>query len=615
MPAPAKPKSTAKPKKKAAEPTNLPVVYPELAVNIYAAGRKGCEPPMTLATAVHLLGWETESAVRTRMLADNPALKDAEKLIVVGADGRPAVPLLTLDENFGGERVFAWNNANNRPFREGHCRKLAQDILNRKWRLNLENIVIANTGRVHSGQHRLAAFVLACLRWAGPEKDHWITLWPEEPTVECSVAFGVEDTADVRASYDNTAPRTLADTLFTSEVFQTQDNKARLTLCQSLDNAVDTLWQRTKAGEGGEDRYNKYQTHATSQDFLARHPRLLKCVEHLWAENKDRGISGLSISPGWAAAMCYLMGSGTSDLDRYANKGREEKLLKWDRWDAAKDFWAAVAGLPEDDPLRTALADLMDVGDTTGEGRRLERSCLICKAWEAYLVKGDSTWTATDLALPYLLDDVTGEPASPRSLTEITLAGGIDQGTGPAEHPPGEAKLSPAEVRAAKAAEKERLAKEIAASVETAKGTAGTDGLAAELARHKSAYPGRTLLFTPDTPGGRVTAYAEDAAAVAKAGGDKAKKSEVHGLLVTGFPPANLDTVCGKLVATGLKPALATLAGTDVSVVDWVPPHARATGGDTGAAANGSVKEDDGEPATLPYTPPTKVLPKPLNRR
>src|SRR5574337_1244132 len=120
-----------------------PVRYPTIEIC-------GVEIPLesfriTVARAKELLGWENEDEFYERLKKDDPEVS------------REACTFeeeyLFLDED--KRKVRCWNNVHNRPFTMGWARSIAQDILNRKWHLNLETIIISSTGAVLSGQHRL----------------------------------------------------------------------------------------------------------------------------------------------------------------------------------------------------------------------------------------------------------------------------------------------------------------------------------------------------------------------------------------------------------------------------------------------------------------------------
>lgn len=341
-----------------------------------ASVRRGAEA-LTVAQAKELLGWEIEADYTARRMQENPKLKKESRDATFGEE------YTLIDEE--GQKVRCWNNAKNRPFDDGHARKLAQDVLNRHWRFNFENIIIGITGLVLSGQHRLIGLVLAEQMRLGKQKGHWEALgWTMPVTIEVSIGFGAPEDADVLQTFDNVKPRTLADVLYTSDIFAgIRERKDRAELSRMLDAAIDLLWKRLGAGK---DSFHKYQTHSESQDFLVRHHRLLQCVKHLWEENKNRGIShpDLRLSPGQCAAACYLMGCSASDETKYREAEMpQEKLLDWSCWDRAKEFWSDLSGNKKPvGQVRLAIKNLKDETELTG--RMVEKLMVVAKAWDTY---------------------------------------------------------------------------------------------------------------------------------------------------------------------------------------------------------------------------------------
>lgn len=345
---------------------------------------------LTCSDMKKLLGWESESDYTARILRENPRAKEAT--VKYGTD------YLLVDE--AGEKVRCRNNNGNRPFTESHARKLAQDILNRNWAdsrngedrtVNGETICISRNGDVVSGQHRGVGFILACQMWAGlnPEKDHsehWKKLWPEEPTLEAILVYGVSDSPEVLRTLDNVRERSLSDVLFTDpDVFGKVKQADRKVLTRMLDHAVRFVWNRT----GVKDAYNPYVTHSTSLGFLARHERLKRCVKHIWEGNqpqKPENGSGTEtylpisryIPPGTAAGLMYLMASGTSSVDAYHKADpRTEKKLKWDLWDKAEEFWNLLAGTAKEfKDVRFAF-----VREDGTKRTRKERIAVLVKSW------------------------------------------------------------------------------------------------------------------------------------------------------------------------------------------------------------------------------------------
>jgi hypothetical protein len=155
------------------------VVYPEITV-----GKHIGPNALTAEQAKTLLLWETEEEYGARRLEDEPSLQKDDPKVTFGER--------YLLKDSSGQKVTCWNNSNNRPFSESWARAIAQDILNKMWRLNCETVIIGRTGQVLSGQHRLVGLVLAQQMRHGKNKDKWDTLWPdgEDPTLETLIAYG-----------------------------------------------------------------------------------------------------------------------------------------------------------------------------------------------------------------------------------------------------------------------------------------------------------------------------------------------------------------------------------------------------------------------------------------
>ncbi len=97
------------------------------------------------------------------------------------------------------------NNANNRPLRKGHVKRLADAILQGEWKVSPQPISIGGSGRLLDGQHRLTAIVEA------------------GQAIQLMVCYGVEDSVfdvlDIGAkrSYSDISglPRPVAVTITT----------------------------------------------------------------------------------------------------------------------------------------------------------------------------------------------------------------------------------------------------------------------------------------------------------------------------------------------------------------------------------------------------------------
>lgn len=402
-----------KPIKKAE--SERPVLYPEPVCKLYLKG--SADGPMTAERMKQLLGWETEAEYKTRLMAEQPGLKE-EKI-------RFDDYLLTDTD---GEKVQCWNNVGNRPFREAHAGELAQEMLMTRWRFNGECIIVGKTGIVESGQHRGVALVLAEQKRAkDPEKYQ---AWEGPVEIETAVMYGVAEDEATVMTLDNVLARSEADVFFTSDLLKKgknadgktvhYSNRQRNELTRMLATCVDMLWKRLGASKG--ESGIRYQTHAESSAFLARHKRIEEAVQFAYNVNTPdagRGISLLKISAGQAAAALYLMAASDSEADGYRSADPpNEKALDLSRWEKATDFWALLIGTAKElGPVRAALAALVDP-DNPGSGRSIEKFIVIAKAWEAY-VKGGGKISQKEVAPAY--DEAGG-------LAEWPGFGGADYG-------------------------------------------------------------------------------------------------------------------------------------------------------------------------------------------
>jgi hypothetical protein len=402
----------ALPKAKKILTANVADLYPDVEIKfcfVAGPGRTKGIGPLTATQAKQLLKWETEDDYKKRMEveAKGDVTKAAKKIAGFGEE--------YLLKDTKGNKVKCWNNDGNRPFTISHAYEMAQDILNRRFKLNLENIIISRTGKILSGAHRLVALVLAAEMWAN-DAD-WQRKWQTEPVIETLVAFGGAEDPDTKQTLDNVRPRTLGDIFYTSPIFEALKTYERNECSRSLDYAVDLLWSRTRAGE---DKFSKYQTHSTSMDFFDRHPRLKVAVKFIFDNNKDRQISSANLNTGHAATMLYLMGACASSREVY-NKDPGEKSIDWRYWEKAVDFWTLFA--KRDDamqPIREAIGGLADI-DSGVSGRASEKLATLIKAWLLFI--NGKPITAEDLELEYGQDG-NGN----RVLAENPTCGGIDLG-------------------------------------------------------------------------------------------------------------------------------------------------------------------------------------------
>jgi hypothetical protein len=325
------------------------------------------------------------------------------------------------------KKIFCTNNVTNRPLYMSSVETLIGEHLHKRWRTNGEPIIIGKTGLVLNGQHQLISLILANQIWedaGGPRKDNkYHEYWKTPPTMTKLIVFGIEETDEVVNTMDTCKPRSLADVIYRSEYFKTMDKNDRLKVSKITEYAVKMLWARTGAYL---DAFSPKRTHAESLDFIARHPRLLMCVKHVYEEDGNDGKIKRFLSPGYSAAYLYLMGSAATERENDDKTGYSqvahpsEALLDWSLWDKACEFFVMLAaGHKIMEPIRGALGELFQ-GKGCG-GNSEERQALLAKAWACWQDTGKVD--PTDLELQY----VQGEDGN-MVLDECPTVGGIDLG-------------------------------------------------------------------------------------------------------------------------------------------------------------------------------------------
>lgn len=358
------------------------ILYPDVSVNVCVG-----DDALTCENAKDLLGWRSED--RHTKFYDDYLFKDDT-----------------------GGKVRCNNNHKNRPFDEGWSRHIAQDILNKRWKLNLETIIIGCFGNVLSGQHRLIALVLANQLWE--RYEHWQEVWESPPTIETLVAFGADESNESTRTLDNVKPRTLGDVLFTTDVFSQHRPKDRKRLTRMIDYAVRFLWKRTGASN---NPFLPRRTHSEALEFIANHPKISECVNHIYNEDCNGSISKY-ISLGYASGLMYLMACSKSKRSKYQDNGFTEDSLDTSMWSTSASFWSDISGGKSLSRLRISLKKAMDDEETV---RIDERVALITKSWLAY--SSGRPPSKSDCTLKYSRDD-----DGVRVLDENPRVGGIDIG-------------------------------------------------------------------------------------------------------------------------------------------------------------------------------------------
>lgn len=292
-------------------------------------------------------------------------------------------PLYT---DLDGNPVFFTKNPNNRPFYEEEGEKYAQDLLNKRWAgpsgagftVNGETMIFSEYGNLHSGQHQAFA-LLRAEEYRSQNPDKWRSLWGDGPVVmDKLVVVGVSEAEEVVNTIDTAKKRTGADVLYRLPLWGRANNATKKRMAAILESAVKFVWSRTGMAA---DAFSPYRTNAEVADFVERHPKLLKCVEHITQENGDKNRIGQYFSPGYAAGLMYLMAASKSDHARYSQQHpRVEKKADLSMLPVAAEFWADLVN-PDSDTLkaaRYALGALKEGGSTK------EKTAVLIKAWGLY---------------------------------------------------------------------------------------------------------------------------------------------------------------------------------------------------------------------------------------
>lgn len=235
-----------------------------------------------------------------------------------------------------GTKIRCVANQHNRNFYRANCEVLKQELLRGRWEFNGEPIIVGQYGTLLNGQHSLVALVLAEQEWA----KNPLPYLPEDdvpygiPTMAKLIVFGVSEDDSVVNTLDTCRPRTLSDVLYRSEYFQGRSKKDRNNLSRITDKAISLLWERTGVDIG-------QKTHAEAIAFLGRHEKLLECVSYL--HDLPQPILRRIITPGYAAALLYLMGASGSDEGYSKAETPNESLINWEHWEKAKRLWLLLA--------------------------------------------------------------------------------------------------------------------------------------------------------------------------------------------------------------------------------------------------------------------------------
>lgn len=541
------PKTTDKSKLSVTGHSNRPVIYDKVTVKAFLGDKA-----MTVAQAKAILGWDE------------------------GKEGAPfdtSIPdgLTTL----AGKKVRCTNNLHNRPYTDSWACQLAQDILNRNWAdsrngegmtVNGETGVISLTGQVLSMQHRLIGLVKAGEIWAGPQHDHWVKKWPEEPTIECIMVYGVSEHPHVTRTLDNVRPRDLGDVFCTdTDLFGKANVNDRRTLTKMLGQAIRMLWSRTGAKN---DPFNPHLSNSEACDFVEQHPKIKACIKHIFDEYSANWKANNSrMGAGFAAGFLYLMSACESDPAKYADKGRKEKALDMSNYEKACEFWALLcSNSPDMEPVRQALAALYGK-DADRNPTPQERVEVILRAWNEFRLGKDGSMTLKNLSPRYGPADEDGL----RKMLSPANVGGIDIGDkrepDADDVPDTEETLTEEQDDAEEVAQVEAAKAEIDAVKKASAKNVKADEGRKQIADLRAANPDLLLLFKTPTA---VQCYEEDAEVVStELALDVGNKD---GLKFVRFPLSMLQDNIDMLLAANIRVGLAEKQGGEVVVVEQVKP-------------------------------------------
>lgn len=365
-----------------AEQSIREVVWPEVVVDVHNEFN-----PITVDVAKDRLGWtETE---------DEKAW---------------------LFKDLNGVKIKCFNNVKNRPLYMNNVNSLMQEILNKRWRMNGEPIIISRYNTVLNGQHTLIAVVLAEQERVGRNNKYWTTLWGEEAiSIPKIIVYGVEDSEDIVNTMDTCKPRSIADVIYRNVYFSRKSGKERREACKYTDNAIRFLWERTGAKN---DPYAPMRTHTEALDFLHRHQMLVDCVGFVQGENEKGRITNI-LPPGRAAGLLYLMSASSTEANEYHSaENPSEAEIDFSLYEKATGFFIGL--LSNDVKFSAVVAQLGLLGDGASIP---ERTAVLCKAWSAY--KLDQPIDKKVVKLKWV------EKNEKQLLGEHPDVGGIDLGPNP----------------------------------------------------------------------------------------------------------------------------------------------------------------------------------------
>lgn len=414
-------------------------------------------PPLDEAFVTAALQWETEDEYLTRIeeqLRGMGLLGEEKEFNAEAApdiDGSGTVKDYHYGDDYllkdmEGQKVRCGALKGNREFKVPGMKRYRTDMLNRRWAdsrntkpedifprtINGESCIIGRHGNVLSAQKRFVALKLACQIWRSKDHDHWLTLWPEQPTIEALVFYGADESHFTVSTLDNVEPRTMTDTVYTSELFRELPGPAHKECSKMLASAVSFLWDRTGAGDSKSQSHAAFdgeKTNSALMGFQGRHRTLDRYILKMHEIDKTRGISnGYRIKTGDCSALMYLMASGKTDGHLYRAMESPQELadesgpgIDFGLEKQAFQFWHDLAN----DKIMVVDAEFEKLLKGGPIPAPLKYAIFV-KAWKAYTTAKNGKVIAADVDMTesYAVDDKTGN----RTLSVTSQLDGIDLG-------------------------------------------------------------------------------------------------------------------------------------------------------------------------------------------
>lgn len=380
-----------------------------------AAGRKGAPKPKGRAVAEQPVPVVKDITPKAKHVAT--PVNQVEVEVVPEMSAERAMELIGweivedgpfhLKHPVSGEKVRLVNNSTNRPFRLGLANRYKSEFLRGKWKLNGETIIVDWDGKIQSGQHRLAGFIMAeAERLADkrvPGKDgigwkEWCKALHGHAgplTMPAIIVTGIDPSPETVNTIDQGLKRTVGDVFYREERFA----NGLLPTGNMVAAGVSSVGKQTapgvtkkKAGKGKADKEGQGQKQAgaptlasppmndvirrklcnilanatrlvwlrsggkkvsdaphfplsEAEDFINENLRLEDCVLLVWGYEGGSGKGGQKISR--YVSLGYAAGlmylMMTSGTDPDEWRENGAAALNFDMEPKAKEFWSKLA--------------------------------------------------------------------------------------------------------------------------------------------------------------------------------------------------------------------------------------------------------------------------------